>query len=100
MRRTIERTNAIKSTWNRPKNFCGLMYLNLKVNTDKLIIETVRRNTLAKMSSKKDTSILRELKSPSFKNKNFCPLLLITSIRPTDISAKIVKNMLNFLECL
>lgn len=52
------------------------------------------------MSNKKDTSILRELRSPNFKNKNFCPLLLIASTRPIDISAKIVKNLLNFLECL
>jgi len=100
MRRIIERTKVIKSTWNRPKNFCGLMYLNLKVNTDKLMRETVRRNTLAKMSNKKDTSMLRELRSPSFKNKNFCPLLLIANTKPIDTSAKIVKNLLNFLECL
>ena len=52
------------------------MYLKLKVKTAKLISDTVRRNTLVKMSTINEITILREFKSPRFINKNFWPLLL------------------------
>jgi hypothetical protein len=49
-------------------------------------------NTLAKMSSIKETSILRDLKSPKVKNKNFCPLLFTANPKAEDSITRILKK--------
>jgi len=76
------------------------MYLKLKVKTAKLISETVRRNTLVKMSTINEISILREFKSPRFINKNFCPLLLRVNIILNDVNSTKLKHAPIFKECL
>ena len=76
------------------------MQLNLKLNTAELIRNTVNRNTLAKISTIKDTSILREFKSAKFKNKNFCPVLFKERANINAVSTKILKNALILIECL
>lgn len=98
MRRIIEKTNILRRLWNRVKNFWLDIYLNLKVNTANLIRATVVRNTLAKTSSINDISILREFRSPKFKNKNFCPILFNKIKNKIEKITRYLKNLYILIE--